>query len=314
MLTKWSALAGMVERDRSNDRASDRPDARPLDDGEGARDVSLCAARRGGTSDEGPRPARRCRAGHDRRAGGRRRNCDLDEGHRLGRRDVRRVVARRASSPGSHGGGSAASPATSTEPSASLPSVPCCWFCRRGGHRMRGAERQHAAGRAWRPRSCRTPRSRPRSGPASLDFSTNVNPFGPAPGVRAAVAAVAAAGLEAYPDRRATALRHLLAEIWSISPRTILVGNGASELLWLVGLVSLRPGDDVLILGPAYAEYARIASLFGARPIALDAAESAGFRHDPSAVDRRARTGSGPGSRSCAIRRIRRARCCPPRR
>ena len=114
-----------------------------------------------------------------------------------------------------------------------------------------------------------------------VDFSTNVNPFGPAPGVRAAVAA---AGLEAYPDRRATALRHALAERWSIAPRSILVGNGASELLWLVGLVSLRPGDDVLILGPAYAEYARIASLLGARPFALDAAESAEFRHESNIV------------------------------
>jgi histidinol-phosphate aminotransferase len=114
-----------------------------------------------------------------------------------------------------------------------------------------------------------------------VDFSTNVNPFGPAPGVRAAIAA---ASLDAYPDRRVTALRHALAERWSIEPRSILVGNGSSELLWLVGLASLRPGDDVLILGPAYAEYARVASLFGARPIAIDAAESKGFRHDPNAV------------------------------
>jgi histidinol-phosphate aminotransferase len=114
-----------------------------------------------------------------------------------------------------------------------------------------------------------------------VDFSTNVNPFGPAPGIRDAMVA---ANLADYPDRRATALRHALAERWSIAPRSVLVGNGASELLWLVGLVSLRPGDDVLILGPAYAEYARIASLFGARPIALDAAESMGFRHDLDSV------------------------------
>ena len=118
--------------------------------------------------------------------------------------------------------------------------------------------------------------------PASIvDFSTNVNPFGPAPGVRAAIAA---AGVDAYPDRRATALCHSLARTWSIAPRSILAGNGASELLWLVGLTALRPGDDVLILGPAYAEYARIASLFGARPIALDAARSTVFRHDPKDV------------------------------
>jgi histidinol-phosphate aminotransferase len=114
-----------------------------------------------------------------------------------------------------------------------------------------------------------------------VDFSTNINPFGPAPGVRAAVAA---ARLDAYPDRQATALRHAIADKWSIPPRSTLVGNGASELLWLVGLVSLRPGDDVLILGPAYSEYARIASLFVASSIVLDATASVGFRHDPGAV------------------------------
>jgi histidinol-phosphate aminotransferase len=113
-----------------------------------------------------------------------------------------------------------------------------------------------------------------------VDFSTNVNPFGPAPGVRAALAV---ANIDAYPDRRATVLCRSIAETWSIAPRSILVGNGASELLWLVGLASLRPGDDVLIFAPAYAEYARIASTFGARPIALDAT-SAGFRHEPRDV------------------------------
>jgi histidinol-phosphate aminotransferase len=114
-----------------------------------------------------------------------------------------------------------------------------------------------------------------------LDFSVNVNPFGPAPGVREAIAAAA---LDAYPDRCSTALRHRLAETWSIAPRSVLVGNGASELLGLVGQTALRPGDDVVILGPTYGEYRRIASLFGARTIALAAAESADFRHEPNAI------------------------------
>jgi histidinol-phosphate aminotransferase len=114
-----------------------------------------------------------------------------------------------------------------------------------------------------------------------LDFSTNVSPFGPAPGVLSALAAVRP---DVYPDRHSTLLREQLAGMWTTSPRSILVGNGASELLWLVGAVSLRRGDDVLILGPAYGEYARIATLFGARATSLDAAESAGFRHDPRVV------------------------------
>ena len=112
-----------------------------------------------------------------------------------------------------------------------------------------------------------------------LDFSANLNPFGPSPRVRDALAAVR---LDVYPDRRVTSLCHRIAKEWDIAPSRVLVGNGASELLWLVGLAALRSGDSVAILGPTYAEYERIAAIRNACVANLDADEANGFRQDPA--------------------------------
>ncbi len=98
---------------------------------------------------------------------------------------------------------------------------------------------------------------------AVLDFSTNVNPFGPAESVRAAIAE---ATLDSYPDRDALLLRKVLSEHLGIPADRILPGNGASELVQLVALAFLRPGDTALIIGPTYAEYARVTALMGAKP------------------------------------------------
>jgi histidinol-phosphate/aromatic aminotransferase/cobyric acid decarboxylase-like protein len=95
-----------------------------------------------------------------------------------------------------------------------------------------------------------------------LDFSTNINAYGPSPAVRDAVARTP---LDRYPDHEALALRAALAEYLGVSPQRILAANGSSELIWLAALAFLRPHDRVLVLGPTFAEYARMAALMDAR-------------------------------------------------
>lgn len=119
---------------------------------------------------------------------------------------------------------------------------------------------------------------------AVIDFSENSNPFGPAPGVRAALAAVDPAR---YPDRECLALRRALAEQTGAAPADIVVGNGAAELLWLVAFAFLERGDRVLILGPTFGEYARMAGLMGATVVAWRAEAAADFAVDPAAVAQR---------------------------
>lgn len=94
-----------------------------------------------------------------------------------------------------------------------------------------------------------------------LDFSSNINAYGPSPAVREAVARTP---LERYPDDEALALRATLAEHLRVSPQCILAANGCSELIWLTSLVFLRPHDRVLVLGPTFAEYTRMTALRGA--------------------------------------------------
>ena len=95
-----------------------------------------------------------------------------------------------------------------------------------------------------------------------LDFSANVNPYGPSPAVREALARVS---LEGYPDRECLELRVALADSLGVPPDGILPGNGASEIIWLTAWAFLRPGDRVLVVGPTFGEYSRAAEFMRAR-------------------------------------------------
>lgn len=94
-----------------------------------------------------------------------------------------------------------------------------------------------------------------------VDFSVNVNPFGPSLKVREAILAV---NISAYPDRRALLLCETLAERNGVGFENILTGNGTAELIWLIAHAFLHPGKRVLIFGPTFGEYRRAAAAMGA--------------------------------------------------
>lgn len=103
-----------------------------------------------------------------------------------------------------------------------------------------------------------------------VDFSENSNPFGPSPRVREALAkAIAGKEIAHYPDREALALRRDIAQHVGAPIDSILVGNGAAEIIWLISFAWLRAGDSVLILGPTFGEYARMARLMAAQVVEL---------------------------------------------
>jgi histidinol-phosphate aminotransferase len=102
------------------------------------------------------------------------------------------------------------------------------------------------------------------SGADVIDFSVNTNPFGPSPQV---VAALRTVNFTAYPDRACAELTSTLARANRVSYGETLPGNGASELIWLIGQAVLRPGDGVVILGPTFGEYRRAAEMLGAQVV-----------------------------------------------
>ena len=95
-----------------------------------------------------------------------------------------------------------------------------------------------------------------------LDFSVNSNPFGPSPGVLKTIQRV---DISKYPDRQNHRLKTALAEANETTPDHLMIGNGTSELIWLVVKAFCRPGDQVISLGPTFGEYKRAADAHGIR-------------------------------------------------
>lgn len=97
---------------------------------------------------------------------------------------------------------------------------------------------------------------------ARIDFSVSLNAFGPAPAV---LQAVGAAPLDVYPDPLSLAPRRAAAARWSRPVEEIGFGAGASELVQAICFAMVRIGDTVLVPMPTFGEYARAATLCGAR-------------------------------------------------
>jgi len=94
-----------------------------------------------------------------------------------------------------------------------------------------------------------------------LDFSSNVNPYGPSPRIWEAMRD---APIGRHPDPRATPLRGALAQIENVSANRLLVGNGSIELIYHVAVAYLRAGDRVLVVAPTFGEYAAASAMMGA--------------------------------------------------
>jgi histidinol-phosphate aminotransferase len=100
-----------------------------------------------------------------------------------------------------------------------------------------------------------------------LDFSANLNPFGPPPEVIQALHGVnydLKEAISRYPDSQAHHLRHSLAERLRISSDNILIGSGSTELIRLAVLAYFAKGDKVLTIEPTYGEYELVCRIAGA--------------------------------------------------
>ncbi|MGH9759836.1 MAG: pyridoxal phosphate-dependent aminotransferase [Blastocatellia bacterium] len=86
-----------------------------------------------------------------------------------------------------------------------------------------------------------------------LDFSANINPFGPPEGVRNALMNVRV--IESYPD--GTAFAAALAEKTKITTDQLVVGNGSAALIF-AAIRAISPAK-VMMFEPAFAEYHRAA-------------------------------------------------------
>lgn len=100
-------------------------------------------------------------------------------------------------------------------------------------------------------------------GPALVELGSNENPFGAAPGVRAAVLGCLDT-LHRYPDPRGGGLKRALADVHGVDEAGLLLGNGSHELLMQLAQAFAGPGDEVLMSRHGFAVYAIAARAAGA--------------------------------------------------
>ncbi|SCZ42037.1 pyridoxal phosphate-dependent aminotransferase [Afifella marina] len=107
---------------------------------------------------------------------------------------------------------------------------------------------------------------------AVIDFSLNVNPFGPPP---AAVEAAqrACGAIHLYPDLNYSQLRRALAARHRVDEGMFFFGAGLDDVIKLILQAWTSAEDDVLVHLPTFPRYELEASLRGCRIVAVENAE-----------------------------------------
>ncbi|HRJ73944.1 MAG TPA: histidinol-phosphate transaminase [Terrimicrobiaceae bacterium] len=113
-----------------------------------------------------------------------------------------------------------------------------------------------------------------------IKLASNENPLGPSPKALAAMRE-ALERSHFYPDGGAWALRSAIAGKLGLARENVILGNGSNEIIEFIGHAFLRPGDEVITAGHAFAVYGLMAQLFGAKTVEVP---DPGYRHDLDAM------------------------------
>ncbi|EFO81079.1 histidinol-phosphate aminotransferase [Oscillochloris trichoides DG-6] len=94
------------------------------------------------------------------------------------------------------------------------------------------------------------------AGPSAelVKLSSNENPLGPSPMALAALGD-ALHGIHRYPDSGAAALRHALAARDGLDARQVTCSNGSDEMILLLCLGMLNPGDEAVMADGTFISY-----------------------------------------------------------
>ena len=94
-----------------------------------------------------------------------------------------------------------------------------------------------------------------------VDFSSNVNPYGPSPkAMRAVIDKLWM--VSSYPDDAASKLREKLAEHYGLKASNFIVGNGSTEVIYMFSLLFVGNGSAGIHI-PTFSEYERAVTAYG---------------------------------------------------
>ena len=121
---------------------------------------------------------------------------------------------------------------------------------------------------------------------AICDMSSNVNPFGPPPGLVEHLQDELRQ-ITALPEVDAGDMTHAFAARQGLDPRTVLAGNGSTQLIYL--LPAVLGWRKVAIAGPTYADYADACRMQKIEPTLIPALRQDDFRPNLDALSAAAR-------------------------
>jgi histidinol-phosphate aminotransferase len=113
-----------------------------------------------------------------------------------------------------------------------------------------------------------------------IKLASNENPLGPSPLAIQAMRETLERS-HFYPDGGAWALRNAIAQKLGLERSNVILGNGSNEIIEFIGHAFLKPGDEVVTAGHAFAVYSLMAQLFGAKTIEVP---DPNFTHDLDAM------------------------------
>lgn len=117
--------------------------------------------------------------------------------------------------------------------------------------------------------------------PATIvKLASNENPRGPGPRVRAAIGQ-AVSEIDRYPDGNGFALKSALARRYGVDLDQIVLGNGSNDVLELVSLAFIQPGDEAVYAQHAFAVYPLATQARGGRGVEVPARD---YGHDLRAM------------------------------
>jgi histidinol-phosphate aminotransferase len=109
-----------------------------------------------------------------------------------------------------------------------------------------------------------------------IKLASNENLLGPSPKAVAAIQKELP-NIYLYPEGPCPALRKALAEKFGISERTVVISNGADNLILMIANAFVDEGDEVVMADPTFSVYSNVTQIMGGRPIKVKLKD---FTHD----------------------------------
>jgi len=110
-----------------------------------------------------------------------------------------------------------------------------------------------------------------------IDFSVNTNPY-PFPSEEMPSHREMLQWITEYPDPESYELKKLLADIEGVKPKQILIGNGASQCIYMMAQLFSR--KRIAVLEPTFSEYRAAAKANGCEIVTVVTSEEQNWKYD----------------------------------